>query len=129
MGFRLDKGIADWLHILFIWALSQYFILQLPILFDRNEIQGLESSVQRSEDGFDAGAKFHVPANVPYIRYLTNFNFFLEVLIHILHFLSRYFNALFYQFQFYKALCQLSGHEGPLNECDFYDSDKLGVFK
>ncbi len=81
---------------------------RISFFYWRNEIQGLESAVERSADGFDAGAKYHVPANVPYVRY---------------------FIGLFYQFQFYKALCTLSGHTGQLNECDFYNSDKLGAFK
>lgn len=31
-------------------------------------IQGIKSPVERSEDDFDAGAKYHIPASVPYIR-------------------------------------------------------------
>src|SRR6185436_4541348 len=31
--------------------------------------QGIDSAVPRSEADFDPGAKYHVPANVPYTRY------------------------------------------------------------
>ena len=30
------------------------------------------------------------------------------------------------QFQFYKAMCELAGHDGPLNECSFYGSEEAG---
>lgn len=30
--------------------------------------QGLSPPVARTEDDFDPGAKFHIPANVPYVR-------------------------------------------------------------
>ena len=38
-------------------------------IWNSEKIQGIKSPVERSEDDFDAGAKYHVPANVPYIRY------------------------------------------------------------
>ncbi|HCG88909.1 MAG TPA: peptidyl-dipeptidase, partial [Alteromonas macleodii] len=50
----------------------------------REKYQGVMAPVERSADAFDPGAKYHVPANVPYTRYF---------LAHIL------------QFQFHKALC------------------------
>ena len=31
--------------------------------------QGLSPPVERTEEDFDPGAKFHVPDNTPYIRY------------------------------------------------------------
>ncbi|CAB4004626.1 angiotensin-converting enzyme-like [Paramuricea clavata] len=34
----------------------------------RSKYQGIKPPVPRSEDDFDPGAKFHVPADVPYIR-------------------------------------------------------------
>ena len=71
----------------------------------RTEFQGVRAPVSRSEENFDAGAKYHVPANVPYTRY----------------FLS---NIL--QFQFYKAMCERAGHSGPLNECSFHGSEEAG---
>lgn len=72
----------------------------------RNEYQGLESPVTRTENDFDPGAKFHVASYTPY---------------------SRYFVSHLHQFQFYKALCKLSDHKGPLHKCDFYDSKAAGA--
>lgn len=34
----------------------------------REELQGLKPPVSRSETDFDPGAKYHIPANVEYIR-------------------------------------------------------------
>ncbi|WP_295364416.1 M2 family metallopeptidase [Arenimonas sp.] len=59
----------------------------------------------RGEEFFDAGAKYHVPGNTPYTRYFLS---------HIL------------QFQFYKALCDASGHEGPLYTCNFAENPEAG---
>ena len=71
----------------------------------REKYQGVAPPVERSEADFDAGAKMHVPANVPYVRY---------------------FLARIYQFQFYKAMCDASGYKGPLNRCSFYGSKAAG---
>ncbi len=71
----------------------------------RKELQGIAPPVERTEKDFDPGAKYHIPANVPYIRYF---------LAHIL------------QFQFHKALCDLAGFKGPLHECSIYKSRKAG---
>jgi peptidyl-dipeptidase A len=65
----------------------------------------LEAPCERSENDFDPGSKYHIPSFVPY---------------------ARYFLADFLQFQFYEALCKLSGHRGPLHNCDFYQSKKAG---
>ncbi|KFN45341.1 hypothetical protein N790_10180 [Arenimonas malthae CC-JY-1] len=59
----------------------------------------------RGEEFFDAGAKYHVPGNTPYTRYFLS---------HIL------------QFQFYKSLCDASGHEGPLYTCNFANNPEAG---
>ncbi|XP_005402269.1 PREDICTED: angiotensin-converting enzyme-like isoform X2 [Chinchilla lanigera] len=67
--------------------------------------QGLCPPVPRTEDDFDPGAKFHVSASVPYMRY---------------------FLSLVLQFQFHEALCNASGHVGPLHQCDIYNSKKAG---
>jgi peptidyl-dipeptidase A len=72
----------------------------------RLKYQGVAPPVARSEADFDPGAKFHVPANVPY---------------------TRYFLARILQFQFYRALCQASGYTGPLNRCTFYGSKEAGA--
>lgn len=34
----------------------------------RMKYQGLCPPVTRTEEDFDPGAKFHIPANVPYVR-------------------------------------------------------------
>jgi peptidyl-dipeptidase A len=71
----------------------------------RNRYQGISAPVERSADAFDPGAKYHVPANTPY---------------------TRYFLARILQFQFYRALCQASGHAGPLHRCSFFGSKEAG---
>ena len=71
----------------------------------REKYQGVMAPVERSANAFDPGAKYHVPANVPYTRYF---------LAHIL------------QFQFHKALCDIAGDEGPLNRCSIYGSKEAG---
>ena len=71
----------------------------------REKIQGVRAPDTRNEDDFDPGAKYHVPASTPYVRY---------------------FLARIYQFQFYKALCAAAGHDGPLAECTFFGSKPAG---
>lgn len=71
-----------------------------------NQYQGIRSAVPRSENDFDAGAKYHIAANVPYTRYF---------IAHIL------------QFQFHKALCDAAGFKGPLHECSIYNSKEAGA--
>ena len=71
----------------------------------REKYQGVAPPVDRSPAEFDAGAKNHVPTNVPY---------------------ARYYLARIYQFQFYKAMCDASGYKGPLNRCSFYGSKAAG---
>jgi peptidyl-dipeptidase A len=72
----------------------------------RRRYQGVAPPMQRSEADFDPGAKYHVAANVPYVRYF---------LAHIL------------QFQFHRALCKIAGHQGPLHTCSIYDNKKAGA--
>jgi peptidyl-dipeptidase A len=72
----------------------------------RLKYQGVAPPVARSEADFDPGAKYHVPANVPY---------------------TRYFLARILQFQFYRALCDASGYTGPLHRCTFYGSKEAGA--
>lgn len=31
------------------------------------------------------------------------------------------------QFQFHQALCKEAGHQGPLHQCDIYQSTKAGA--
>ncbi len=71
----------------------------------RTAYQGIASPEPRSEADFDPGAKYHVPANVPYTRYFLSF---------------------IYQFQFYRALCREAGHTGPLHTCSFFNNKKAG---
>jgi peptidyl-dipeptidase A len=72
----------------------------------RLKYEGVAPPMARSETDFDPGAKYHVAANVPYVRYF---------LAHIL------------EFQFYRALCRESGYKGPLNRCTFYGSKEAGA--
>nr|WP_276077645.1 M2 family metallopeptidase [Sorangium sp. Soce836] len=71
----------------------------------RLKYQGVAPPVPRSEADFDPGAKYHVPANVPY---------------------TRYFLAHIYQFQFHRALCKAAGHTGPLHTCSIHGSAAAG---
>ena len=71
----------------------------------RQKYQGVSAPVARTEQDFDPGAKFHVPANVPY---------------------TRYFLARILQFQFHKSLCEAAGIKGPLNECSIYGNKAAG---
>ena len=71
----------------------------------REKYQGVAAPVERGEDLFDPGAKYHVPGNTPYTRYFLS---------HIL------------QFQFYRALCEASGHDGPLHACTYYGNAEAG---
>jgi peptidyl-dipeptidase A len=71
----------------------------------REKYQGISPPAPRSETDFDPGAKYHVPANVPYARYF---------LAHIL------------QFQFHRALCREAGNQGPLNRCSIYGNKQAG---
>ena len=50
----------------------------------RSKYQGIKPPVPRSEDDFDPGAKFHIPADVPYVRsvrkrYTYNIDFFVGI--------------------------------------------------
>ena len=72
----------------------------------REKYQGIAPPVERSEADFDPGAKYHIPGNVPYMRY---------------------FLARVYQFQFYRAMCQAAGYQGPLNRCSVYGSKEAGA--
>lgn len=71
----------------------------------RKQYQGVAPPVARAATDFDPGAKYHVPANVPYMRY---------------------FLAAVLQFQFQRALCQKAGHTGPLHECSIYNNKAAG---
>ena len=71
----------------------------------KREYQGIVPPVERPADAFDPGAKYHIPASVPYMRY---------------------FLARILQFQFYKAACDEAGWTGPLHRCSFYGNEEVG---
>jgi peptidyl-dipeptidase A len=71
----------------------------------RRQYQGIAPAVERTEDDFDAGAKFHVPANTPYMRY---------------------FLAAILQFQFHRGLAKAIGWSGPIHRCSIYDQKEAG---
>lgn len=71
----------------------------------REKYQGIAAPVARSESDFDPGAKYHVPANVPY---------------------TRYFLADILQFQFHRALTRTAGCKDPLHRCSIYGSKAAG---
>ena len=71
----------------------------------REKYQGVSAPNDRPPDAFDPGAKYHVPGNTPY---------------------TRYFLARLLQFQFHRALCDISGYSGPIHRCSFYGSEEAG---
>jgi peptidyl-dipeptidase A len=71
----------------------------------RRKYQGVAPPVARGEDDFDPGAKYHVPANVPYMRY-----FLADIL----------------QFQFHRALARIAGCHEPLHRCSIYANQDAG---
>ncbi|XP_071528879.1 angiotensin-converting enzyme-like [Panulirus ornatus] len=77
----------------------------------RLQLQGVKPPVLRTEDDLDPPAKYHVAADVPYIRYYV---------------------AVVLQFQFHKALCLKAGEYDPLDpakplhNCDIYQSTEAG---
>jgi peptidyl-dipeptidase A len=71
----------------------------------RRRDQGIAPPLPRTEADFDPGAKYHVPANVPY---------------------TRYFLARVLQFQFHRALCRAAGYQGPLHGCSIYGNKEAG---
>jgi peptidyl-dipeptidase A len=72
----------------------------------RRQYQGIAPTGARGEELFDPGAKYHIPANVPY---------------------ARYFLARILQFQFHRSLCQTAGYDGPLNRCSIYGNKEAGA--
>ena len=71
----------------------------------RGKYQGIAPPVARDEGDFDPGAKYHVPANVPY---------------------TRYFLAQILQFQFHRALAREAACEDSLHRCSIYGSEPAG---
>ena len=71
----------------------------------REQYQGVAAPVDRPDDAFDPGAKYHIPGNTPYMRY---------------------FLAHIFQFQFHRAACDIAGWEGPLHRCSIYGNSEVG---
>ena len=71
----------------------------------RKYYQGIAPPSERSEEYFDAGAKYHIPGNTPY---------------------TRYYLARIMQYQFHEALCEASGYDGYLHECSVYGNKDAG---
>jgi peptidyl-dipeptidase A len=71
----------------------------------RQQYQGIAAALERTEQDFDPGAKYHIPANTPY---------------------TRYFLSYILQFQFHRALCAAAGHSGPLHECSVFGNAEAG---
>lgn len=72
----------------------------------RLQYQGVAPPVARDATRFDPGAKYHIPATTPYMRY---------------------FLARILQFQFYQAACKQAGWIGPLHRCSFYGNKTVGA--
>jgi peptidyl-dipeptidase A len=72
----------------------------------RARYQGIAPPAPRSEQDFDAGAKYHVAGNTPY---------------------ARYFLATILQYQFHRALCRQAGFKGPLHLCSVYNNKEVGA--
>jgi peptidyl-dipeptidase A len=71
----------------------------------RRKYQGIVPPVERTEEDFDPGAKYHIPGNTSYTRYFLSF---------------------ILQFQFHKALCDAAGFKGPLHECSIFGNKEAG---
>ncbi|XP_069676336.1 angiotensin-converting enzyme-like isoform X2 [Periplaneta americana] len=77
----------------------------------RKKMEGISPPVERTEDDFDPGSKYHIAAGVPYLRY------FISSII---------------QFQFHRGLCivadQFDPHDldKPLHHCDIYNNKEAG---
>ena len=71
----------------------------------RLKYQGIAPPVARTEADFDAGAKYHIPASVPY---------------------ARYFLADILQFQFHRDLAKTAGCTGAVNRCSIYANKAAG---
>ena len=69
------------------------------------QYQGLMPPGARPGSAFDAGAKYHVAASVPY---------------------TRYFLADILEFQFQRAACEQAGWKGPLHRCSIYGDRAVG---
>ncbi|KAF7993377.1 hypothetical protein HCN44_007880 [Aphidius gifuensis] len=71
----------------------------------RLQYQGIVPPIPRIERDFDPASKYHIPADIPYVKY---------------------FVGIIMQFQLYESLCDISGHQGNLHLCDIYRSREAG---
>ena len=72
----------------------------------KRRYQGIVAPVPRDESNFDPGTFYHIPNNVPYIRYYL---------------------ASLLQYQFHHSLCRIAGHKGPLNQCTIFGNATAGA--
>ena len=72
----------------------------------KRKYQGVAPPVARTEADFDPGAKYHIPAGVPY---------------------SRYFLAHVLQFQMHRALAKTAGCTDPIHTCSIYGNKEAGA--
>ncbi len=116
IGFLLNKALEKIAFLPFGLFIDQWrwkvFSGQIPpekynqTWWDlKLKYQGVAPPVDRSEEDFDPGAKYHVAANVPYMRY-----FLADIL----------------QFQFHRALAQAAGCKEPLHRCSIYGNKEAG---
>ena len=71
----------------------------------KEKIVGVKAPVERTEADLDPPSLFHICQDYDMIRY------FVRTIL---------------QFQFAEALCDISGHDGPLHRCDFSGSAEAG---
>lgn len=71
----------------------------------RLQYQGIVPPIPRIERDFDPASKYHIPADIPYVKY---------------------FVGIIMQFQLFESLCDISGHQGDLHSCDIYRSREAG---
>jgi len=123
-----DKAEKDFIGLLMKQALEGVVIIPWALMLDkwragifegditeenlneswwemRKYYQGIAPPSERSEEYFDAGAKYHIPGNTPY---------------------TRYYLARIMQYQFHEALCEASGYDGYLHECSVYGNKDAG---
>ena len=116
IGFLLNKALEKIAFLPFGLLIDQWrwkvFSGQIPpgkynqAWWDlKLKYQGVAPPVERSEEDFDPGAKYHVAANVPYMRY-----FLADIL----------------QFQFHRALAQAAGCKAPLHRCSIFGNREAG---
>lgn len=133
LGFLNEEAVNSHYEINFLMRLALQKVAFLPFgyvmdkyrfLLFRNQIDrehdvntmwwalriehgGVMAAVPRTDSvNFDPGAKYHIPSNVPYLRYF---------IAHIL------------QFQFYRAMCRLQGVTERLHMCDIYGNKYVGA--